>query len=144
MAVDERARHELYGQLERTLGPEATGTLMELLPPVGWADVATKQDLDALGHRVDAQISGVRAEMADLRTDLRTGMAELQTEMADFCTDLRTEMADLRTDVGTEVATLGGELRREMADGQRLLIFAVLGAMFTLTGLVWAVLTLAQ
>jgi hypothetical protein len=40
MALDERSRHELYLRLEETLGPEAATTLMEHLPPVGWADVA--------------------------------------------------------------------------------------------------------
>ena len=48
MALDERSRHELYLRLEETLGPEAATTLMEHLPPVGWADVATKRDLDHL------------------------------------------------------------------------------------------------
>jgi hypothetical protein len=46
MALDERSRHELYLRLAETLGPEAATTLMEHLPPVGWADVATKRDLD--------------------------------------------------------------------------------------------------
>jgi hypothetical protein len=49
MAVDERARHRLYERLEAVLGPEEATILMEHLPPVGWADVATKRDLDALG-----------------------------------------------------------------------------------------------
>jgi len=48
MAVDERSRHELYLKLEETLGPDAATTLMEHLPGVGWADVATKHDLDGL------------------------------------------------------------------------------------------------
>ena len=48
MAIDERARHELYLRLEEHLGAEAATTLMEHLPPVGWADVATKRDLDQL------------------------------------------------------------------------------------------------
>lgn len=53
MAIDERSRHELYVRLEGVLGPEAATTLMEHLPPVGWADVATKRDLDLLAARID-------------------------------------------------------------------------------------------
>ena len=48
MAIDERARHRLYERLEAVLGPDEAAILMEHLPPVGWADVATKRDLDAL------------------------------------------------------------------------------------------------
>ena len=46
MVIDERARHVLHKRLEEILGPEEAATLMEHLPPVGWADVATKRDLD--------------------------------------------------------------------------------------------------
>ncbi len=59
--LDERARHELYERLQLAVGEDATETLMSLLPPVGWADVATKQDLDSVGHRIE---NGLRAEMA--------------------------------------------------------------------------------
>lgn len=58
MALDERARHELFLRLEQALGPESAETLMELLPPVGWADVATKRDLDALRHQLLADLRG--------------------------------------------------------------------------------------
>ena len=58
MALDERARHELFLRLEQALGPASAETLMELLPPVGWADVATKRDLDALRHQVLADFRG--------------------------------------------------------------------------------------
>jgi hypothetical protein len=39
---------------------------MELLPPVGWADVATKQDLAALEGRIDARFDRVDARFASL------------------------------------------------------------------------------
>ena len=62
MTVDERSRLQLAEALKRALGAEEGITLMELLPPVGWADVATKQDLrflelrfDALEERIDAR-----------------------------------------------------------------------------------------
>lgn len=59
MALDERARHELFLRLEAALGPESAETLMEMLPPVGWADVATKRDLDALEERMSLRFSSV-------------------------------------------------------------------------------------
>ena len=58
MVLDERARHELFLRLEAALGPESAETLMEMLPPVGWADVATKRDLDALRHQLLADLRG--------------------------------------------------------------------------------------
>jgi hypothetical protein len=50
MAIDERSRHILFQKLEEVLGSEEATTLMEHLPPVGWADVATKRDLDQLAE----------------------------------------------------------------------------------------------
>ena len=60
MAISEHARHELYRRLEDLLGGEAATTLMEHLPPVGWADVATKRDLEVMEQRLRAD---VRAEI---------------------------------------------------------------------------------
>ena len=53
MAVDERTRHEMYSGLEEKLGPDVADALMAHLPPVGWADVATKQDLAALAQQFE-------------------------------------------------------------------------------------------
>ena len=46
MSIDDRSRHELFQRLDDALGPKAAEVLMAHLPPVGWADVATKSDLD--------------------------------------------------------------------------------------------------
>ena len=54
MATDERARAELFERLDGTLGPDAADTLMGHLPPAGWADVATKQDLAQLKAELEA------------------------------------------------------------------------------------------
>ena len=68
--VSDHDRRDLYEALEQGLGPSAAGTLMELLPPVGSADVARQFDLTAL-----------RGEMAQLRGELRGELAHLRSEV---------------------------------------------------------------
>ena len=67
MSIDEARRHALYQRLEQVLGLQEATTFMEHMPPVGWADVATKRDLeiglDALGTRLDGRIDGVEAKL---------------------------------------------------------------------------------
>ncbi|MGH9135629.1 MAG: hypothetical protein ACRD0G_01110 [Acidimicrobiales bacterium] len=66
MAITEERRHQLYTKLEQVLGREEATVLMEHLPPVGWADVATKRDLDGLEARLEARLE------AKLERSLRT------------------------------------------------------------------------
>ncbi len=99
--VSDEARRDLYDALERRLGQGPAGTLMELLPPVGWADVARTSDLVA-----------VRGEMAQLRGE----MGEIRGEMG----EIRGEMGELRGELKGEMAEVRGELARLNAriDGQ--------------------------
>ena len=59
MAIDERTRHEMYSGLEEKLGSSVADALMAHLPPVGWADVATKQDVAALAVATAQQFEQV-------------------------------------------------------------------------------------
>ena len=62
--LDERTRHEMYLGLEEKLGTAVADAVMQHLPPVGWADVATKHDLAALEERL-----GLRFAVVDVRLD---------------------------------------------------------------------------
>jgi hypothetical protein len=55
-AITEETRHRLFKRLEGVLGEEDATVLMEHLPPVGWADVATRRDLDVLELRFEAKL----------------------------------------------------------------------------------------
>ena len=79
MASDEHARFELHRRLQEVLGPERAATLMAYLPT---AEVATRHDLVVLEERTSAGFSQLRAEMAELRSEMHTGMAALRTEIA--------------------------------------------------------------
>ncbi len=48
MAVDERERRRLYARLEQVLGDDEARILMDLVPPVGWPEIATKRDIAEL------------------------------------------------------------------------------------------------
>jgi hypothetical protein len=99
MSTDERARHELHGRLDDVLGPDEATTLMSYLPPVGWADVATKHDLGVLRRDVDR----LRADIGDLRTENRTDIGNLRAEVR----DLRSEStAHVRTFMLASVASV--------------------------------------
>ena len=78
MAVDERRRHEMYLAFEELVGAEVAATMMEHLPPVGWADVATRHDLER-------EIAILRAEMqagfAEVRGEMHAGFGELRAEI---------------------------------------------------------------
>ena len=66
MAIDERTRHEMYSGLEEKLGTKVADAVMAHLPPVGWADVATKQDLEFLGTVTAQRFDRVEGRIDDL------------------------------------------------------------------------------
>ena len=57
MSIDERARHQLFRKMESVLGSDEALTLMEHVPPGGYTELATRQDLEAVEHRLLAKIS---------------------------------------------------------------------------------------
>lgn len=63
MSITEASRFQLRTAIGQILNEEAADTLMELLPPVGWADVATKTDLQHLRDEMQADIKNLRDEL---------------------------------------------------------------------------------
>jgi hypothetical protein len=80
MALNEQDRHDLHTKLEVVLGRKDATTLMAHLPPVGWADVATKYDLAQLEERLEMRFASAHSELA--------------AQIASLGSDLRREMAD--------------------------------------------------
>ncbi|HJQ76429.1 MAG TPA: hypothetical protein VJ948_04105, partial [Acidimicrobiia bacterium] len=101
----EQEQITLQEKLREVLGNGPAATLLSMLPRSD--ELATKADLMEVRDEL-------RTEIGELRTELRTEMGELRTEMGELRTEvggLRTEVGGLRTELGTEVAFL----RQEMA-----------------------------
>ena len=64
MAMTETQRTTLYDQLTGAIGQEAARTLMEQLPPSGWEQVATKDDLKASEARVCGELKEAEGRLS--------------------------------------------------------------------------------
>jgi hypothetical protein len=124
MALDERARHHLYLRLEEQLGPEAATTLMEHLPPTGWADVATKGDLDLL--RV-----ATKRDLDLLRAATQADIHELRADIDHFHELFNSELQ--RT--GDQ---LRAEFHRSLAEQTRTVVVANIGMFVAMAGVAFA------
>lgn len=69
MAIDEQSRYRLHNRLEEVLGRDEAAVLMEYLPPVGWADVATRRDLDQLEKRFDMKLEALESRLLATMND---------------------------------------------------------------------------
>jgi hypothetical protein len=120
MAISEEARHEMYVRLEEVLGAQVAATVMEHLPPVGWADVATKRDLDAF------QVA-MTGDLEALRVATKRDLAAVEMR-------LRGELEAL----GMRVETLRLEMRSEFRGEINRLLLWLFPTQITLLGLVFA------
>ena len=121
MTITDADRHRLYDALVATLGEQEAAILMEHLPPVGWADVATKTDLEHLraATKTDlehlraatkADIDGLRVQFDGLRAEMNSGFVATRAAMDAQAALLRAEMAtgfasQLRWIIGTIIAS---------------------------------------
>src|SRR3546814_2173871 len=80
VSVSESQRHQLYQWFEEAMGSEKAAVMMDLLPPVGWGDIATSDDVRHLGVELRGEMGELRGEMGELRGE----MGELRGEMVRF------------------------------------------------------------
>jgi hypothetical protein len=119
MAITNQSRHELHQRLEETIGKEPAATLMDHLPPVGWADVATKESITQLRDHVDGSINLLREEL-----DERFNVVDERFNVVD-------ERFNSMDERFTSMATRA-ELHKEI----RSLIFLMITAFCAIAGLV--------
>jgi len=166
MSVDEAERHEMLLTLERHLGKEATMTLARHLPPAGWGDVATRQQLadldervttridslderlsariDSLDERLSARIDGVGARIDGLGE--RIDNLGRRTDTLEERMNARFDHLDARFDeaiTGARFETLS-LIDRRFADQTRFIVTTCITSMFGFGGMIMAGIQLAR
>jgi len=132
MSIDEQSRRELHDRLEEALGSAPAETLMASLPPQGWADVATKDDLARVEERFTVRLDAMderfsaRFDAMDERFGARfDGLSER------FDLKLESSANELRAD-------FRGEITAAITAQTRTVILALFGTLLSSGGLVLA------
>ena len=85
MTITEQSRLNLYESMREHHGEEVAVTLMEMLPPVGWADIATKTDLEHLRVATKTDLENLRVatktDIENLRVATKTDLEHLRSEI---------------------------------------------------------------
>ena len=72
MGVTEYERHRLFTWFEEQMGEERASTLMDMLPPTGFGDLATKHDLGILRQELGAMESVLKQDLVAMEARLTT------------------------------------------------------------------------
>lgn len=81
--ISDAKRHRLHNAIEGLIGEENANTMFELLPPVGWADVARQSDIVALKSDIahlERRIDQLDARMAT-KEELAAVEARLEAKL---------------------------------------------------------------
>ena len=82
MAAPQAQRAALYASLVDSMGEEAADTLMDQLPPSGWDQMATKEDLAGAELRMQATMAESHAKLIESQAGLQVAMHEGFAEAA--------------------------------------------------------------
>jgi cell division septum initiation protein DivIVA len=98
MTSTDNDRRILHSALEAACGPRPAEILMEHLPPAGWRDLVTKDDLVLARSGIQLEIEKLRSEvhleLEKLRTEVRVEIEKLRSEMHVGLEKLRTELIE--------------------------------------------------
>ena len=117
LTIAEHDRWLLHNRLRDVIGSQEADILMEHLPPAGWNNLATKQDLELttalLRQDLQSEISGFRQE---LKTEISEVRQELKTEISEVRQELKTEISAVRLELKTDLSAVHLELKTEIAE----------------------------
>ena len=109
MAITETQRTTLYSQLTDAIGQEAARTLMEQLPPSGWDQVATKDDVKASEKLLQREL---KASEKLLQRELKASEKLLHGELKETEGRLMAQIAASESSQGARIDETNRELSK--------------------------------
>ena len=158
MTITDAERTALYNKLTDILGTKEASKLMEHLPPTGWDQLVTKDDLEASEQRLGARIDGTnerldatnvridgtneRLDATNVRIDqtnvhlheVSTQLTALRGEVREEFTALRGEFVAFRGEVREEMTAFRGGFDLALARQFRHTIYAMMGFALAMWG----------
>ncbi len=108
----ERRRHLLYEEVKEVLSVDSADELMDSLPPVGWADGATKSDVSMVRTEIDVLRAEMRTEMSSMRIEVGAEIGAVRGEMSLIRSEMYAIRHDLHSDFVGGMADLKVDLQR--------------------------------
>jgi hypothetical protein len=102
MTIDAGMRAQVFASLKETHGDAIANALMEMLPPAGVSELATKADVGL----VKTEVGSLKADVGVLKTDvgvLKTDVGVLKTEVAMLRSETKADIAELRAEMHEEL-----------------------------------------
>lgn len=137
MTITEAKRLELHQDLRNTIGVEAADTLMEHLPPTGWADVARRSDLDHQTAVTAGEFALVRSEMS---AEFGLVRSEMAAEFAAVRNEMSTEFTAVRSELTLAISEMKGHIDNRLSAQTRWIVTLTSANTLAMVGLIVSVL----
>jgi hypothetical protein len=114
--IPESQRFALHERLGEVLGQPEADTLMDLLPPIDWDDIATRSQQELLRADVRLDVANARDDVAKLRADMIREITTLGLDLQGEMVSLQTTQVSLKAEMALLGSRLSGELVALQAD----------------------------
>lgn len=139
MAATQSQRAALYASLVDSMGEEAADTLMDQLPPSGWDQMATKDDLAGVELRLQAALTEARVGTDVKFAETNAKFAEVNAKFVEVNAAMEAGFADLRTAIATGLAEAAKE-RAEIIKVQARQLYVIVSTIAAATISIWIAL----
>lgn len=132
MAATQAQRAALYTSLAESMDEEAADTLMDQLPPSGWDQMATKEDLAGVELRLQAVLAAAFAEMNTKFAETNGKLVETNARITEINAELRVAMHEGFAEAAKE--------RAEIVKSQARQLYVIVATIAAATISIWIAL----